>query len=164
VLGTLIGLAPTAPSNGMPNGVVVYKNGYFITLEFSGKFPIGVFTGDLVLRILWTSTTCSGNGYLWDNNGHGGIVMGTKIVIYSGQTNSLYVPSGAGASATSTLAPGFQSLEFTGAVDGSSSCQPNSGLISSGSGWLLSPINASTALGWSVSGNPLGVAGPIKFQ
>ncbi len=163
VLGTLIGLADTkSPFSPAPNGVVVYRNGYFINLEFGGNFPVAIYTN----VSLWTSATCSGTGYLSlfaDSSPNFPSKIGTKIVIYSGQTNSLYVPAGSGPSLASSLVPsGLQSLENGLFGDGSSNCQTQTPLPSNG--WLLSPFNASTTLGWSVSGNPLGVAGPIKFQ
>jgi hypothetical protein len=163
VLGTVVGMLTDALLQQPPNGVVIYSNGYFIGLLFSGRFPAG-----LGAQIYWTGSNCSGNGYLSDFNApRAGVVMGTKVVIYSGQTNALYVPSGAGASVASILAGTVHSIENSGQLngtypDGSSDC--SNGAFNSSTGWLLSPFNASTMLGWTLSGNPLGVPGPIKFQ
>jgi len=157
LLGNLIG--------SFSNGVVVYRNGYYVSLLFSGKFPVS--------QIWWSNSGCTGTGYLNDgNSGYGGYVMGTTQVIYSRQTNSLYVPAGAGASVTSVNGGTIRSIENSGTQggppnyisadpDGSSNCSSTSG---SAGGWLLSPLNAATALGWSVSGLPLSVAGPIKVN
>ena len=162
VLGTLMGLAGGPSPYFQPNGVIIYKNGYFVSLEFSGKFPVAFETGG---HIFWTGTACSGTGYLIAPGV--GFVTGTKIVLYSGQANALYVPSGTTASVTSTLLPSISSGEGGGAPDGtnpdgSSTCGATAG--GEYGGWLLSPFDAASALGWSLSGNPLNVAGPIKFQ
>jgi hypothetical protein len=158
VLGTLIGFDN--------NTALVFKNGYFVSVDFSGKFPVS--------QIWWTANNCTGTGYLNDGNGaNAGYVMGTEVVIFSGQTNSLYVPTGAGASATSIPAPGIQSIENSGLTtgppnfissnpDGSSNC--SSQASATHGGWPLTALNAATALGWTVSGTPLEVAGPLKFQ
>ena len=120
----------------------------------SGKFPVS--------QIWWTGASCTGNGYLNDANGsNGGRVTAAKRVVFSGQTNTLWVPSGSGASITSASAPGIQSIENSGLADGASTCTSEPGTEG---GWLLTPLDAATALGWTVSGSPLGVAGPIKFQ
>jgi len=175
VLGTLLGLSSSqvlfASSPFLPNAALVYRNGYFVLLDFSGKFPVGLGS----TQIEWTGTTCSGDAYLSDANAPvGGFVMAARVVIYSGQSNLLYVPSGSGTSITSTVTPVIQSVETIGLIlpgnqpgpnpDGSSNCRSGLPLPTTRSGWLLSPFDASTTLGWSVSGNPLGVAGPIKFQ
>jgi hypothetical protein len=162
VLGILVGLADTYQDGAMAaNGVVVYKNGYFISLEFSGKFPVASHG----VSVLWTGTTCSGNGYLAPGvsaNPNFTPAMGTKVVIYSGKTNSLYVPSGDGPSVAASLSPVVQSIETALFGNGSSAC--GSYPANRYMGWLLSTFDAPTELGWNVSGDPLGVAGPIKFQ
>src|SRR5581483_224502 len=121
----------------------------------------------------WSSSGCRGTGYLNDgNSGYGGYVMGTTQVIFSGQTNALYVPAGTGASVTSTNGGTILSIENGGTqggppnyisanADGSSNCSGTSG---SAGGWRLAPLNAATALGWTVNGSPLSVAGPIKVH
>ena len=96
VLGTLIDLFPVGPGVEPPNGVVIFTNDYFIRVHFSGKFPVGL-GGE---QLWWTDANCMGHGYLDDRQGLGN-VMGTRVVIYSGQTNSLYVPFGVGATAIS---------------------------------------------------------------
>ncbi|CAG7857389.1 hypothetical protein MCAMS1_02190 [biofilm metagenome] len=162
VLGVLIGFNR--------NGVLVYKNGFFVSVLFSGKFP--------VTQMWWTGANCTGTPVLNDGNGDdGGFVMGTKIVVYSRLSNTLYVPTatGTGVSANSATSVGpiaLQSIEngglSTGAPDfirsnpdGSADCTSNSG---NRGGWNLTAINPSTALGWTVTGTPASVAGPIKFQ
>jgi hypothetical protein len=157
LLGSLIG--------SFGNGVMVYKNGYYTSVLFSGKFPVS--------QIWWSNTNCTGTGYLNDgNSGYGGYVMGTTQVIFSGQTNTLYVPSGNGASVTSVNGGTLRSIENSGTQggppnyisadpDGTSNCSGSSGAAG---GWLLAPLSAPSALGWSVSGNPLSVAGPLKVH
>jgi hypothetical protein len=165
-LGALIGLYNDMYS--YYNGVVVYQNGLFVNLLFSGHFPVP--------NIWWNGASCHGTGYLSDVNGSGGIVIGANQVIYSHQNNALYVPNGSG-SVSSALLSGVQTVEEYGAssssfanADGSSNCQAASS-VSGGpyGGWELSTAvnggaSVDSTLGWTLSGNPLGVAGPIKIQ
>jgi hypothetical protein len=108
VLGSLVGLSSpfSGNTNNVPSGVIVYRNGYFIDLNFSGQFPFG-FGQAGVTTISWSGANCSGNGYLL--SGGSGLVTG-KIVIYSLQNNALYVPSGSGPTFTSTSIPGSSVL------------------------------------------------------
>jgi hypothetical protein len=148
VLGTLVGFT-------FNNFVIIYKSGYFITVGMGGKFPVS--------QIWWTGSSCSGTGYL--NDGQGGVTLGNapqmynKTVLYSGSTNSLLVPVGSGAQVVSINATIASSEDF-GPTDGSSSCSSSPG---STSGWQLTTFNAATTLGWTLSGNPLAVAGPLQL-
>jgi len=163
LLGTLAGLSTTL-QNGVTgsNGVIIFRNGYFISIEFSGKFPPA--SASSVSQILWTDSNCSGNGYLstGSTNPNDSLIMGTNVVIYSNQTNSLYVATGGGHSVAASLSPMVQFLEGPLIADGYSVCHP----LTAGRymGWPLSPFDAATELGWELSGNPLGVAGPIRIQ
>jgi len=148
VLGTLVGL--TMPSGLIPAGLTVYRNGYFVNLYFSGQFP-AAFGSMTSAFILWTGSNCSGNGYLIAG---GGSQTTSRIVVYSVANNSLYVPSGSGV-VTAITYPVYSSFESY------ASCFSTNG--SGYSGYALTPFNAAT-LGWTLSGNPLSVAGPIKFQ
>jgi hypothetical protein len=162
VLGNLIGFNE--------NGSLIYKNGFIITILFSGKFPVS--------QIWWTGSNCTGTPVLNDGNGNnGGDVMGTKVVVYSRQANTLYVPTATGSgvsanSATSVGVNGIQSIENSGLTsgppdfirsnpDGSGNCSSS---VGNRGGWSLSVINPATVLGWTVNGTPASVAGPIKFQ
>jgi hypothetical protein len=148
VLGTLVGFT-------FNNFVIIYKSGYFITVGMGGKFPVS--------QIWWTGSSCSGTGYL--NDGQGGVTLGNapqmynKTVLYSGSTNSLLVPVGSGAQVVSINATIASSEDF-GPTGGSSSCSSSPG---STSGWQLTTFNAATTLGWTLSGNPLAVAGPLQL-
>jgi collagen triple helix repeat protein len=148
VLGTLVGFSGN-------NFVTVYSSGYFIRIGIGGNFPVS--------QIWWTGTPCNGTGYL--NDGQGGVVgsaptMYAKTVIYSGSLNSLFVPSGATAQVASVNAT-VTDIEDPGITDGSSVC--SSGFLGTESGWQLAPFDAAVTLGWTVSGNPLGVAGPLQL-
>jgi len=148
VLGTLVGFTGN-------NFVTIYKSGYFVTVGMGGKFPVS--------QIWWTGSSCSGTGYL--NDGQGGVSLGTapqmynKTVLYSGSANSLLVPVGSGAQVVSVNAT-MASIEDPGATDGSTSCFSSP---SSDSGWQLTTFNAVTTLGWTLSGNPLALAGPLQL-
>ncbi len=156
-LGTLIGF--------FNKGVYVYRNGYYVTLNFSGTFPVS--------QMWWSATGCTGTAHLNDgNSGNGGYVIGAKVVQYSRLANSLLVPVGTG-SVTSTNAGTVNAIENFGTqggapnfisagADGSGQC--TSGNQGSAGGWQLTTLSASSALGWTVSGTPLKVAGPIKVQ
>jgi hypothetical protein len=153
VLGALVGLAP---SNILaPNGVTVFRNGYFININFSGTFPIALsgYPG----FIDWSGANCTGTGYLVTSTSiQAGNSMGTTVVVYLGQANTFYVTSG---QAEAIEAPKSGEIAL---ANGSSTCQ-GSGVPAS-AGFPLSPFNAAATLGWNLSGNPLSVAGPIKFQ
>jgi hypothetical protein len=143
VLGTLVGFTGN-------NFVTIYKSGYFITVGMGGKFPVS--------QMWWTGSSCSGTGYLNDGQG-GGAQMYNHTVLYSGSTNSLLVPVGSGAQVVSSNAT-IASLEDPGVTDGSSNCFSTAG---STPGWQLTTFNAVTTLGWTLSGNPLALAGPLQL-
>jgi hypothetical protein len=140
------------------NSVTVFKNGWFVPVDFSGYFPVS--------QIWWTDAACSGTGYLNDGTGsYGGIVAGPKVLVYSGQTNALYSLD----SATSIPAADITATENAGHVypdrskpDGSSNCTSQSAVTKAG--WKLNPFDAAATLGWTVMDNPLHVAGPLTFQ
>ena len=156
VLGTFGGFWQVFGNSGspaLPTGVTVYRNGYFISVDFNGNFPVG-WAG----QIYWTGVGCSGNNLLASNEP----ITSTKFVIYSNQSNSLYVPSGGGAIANQVSQTGFASFESqANTTDSLSTCHNSP---AGPSGFLLTPFNAATTLGWNLSGNPLSVPGPIKFQ
>jgi hypothetical protein len=94
----------------------------------------------------------------------------TKNVIYSAQANALMVPAGTGATAVAGAGTAA-SAEFSGYgapdyiyADGVSYCWPfPSGDAVAEVGWPLVAINPATTLGWTVTGNPLSVAGPLQL-
>lgn len=167
--------------------LTIDAKGYLITVSIMGRFPVGYTQPptpspqqllDLPLRtqqgILWTGTACNGTAYL--DAGYGEEIFGTnfptiytKTVVYSAETNSLMVPSGTGVVATaSNISDGSE--EFAGYysatqtyvyADGVSFCYANG---RTQPGWRLVAINPATALGWTVSGDPLSLAGPLQFQ
>jgi hypothetical protein len=166
VLGSLVDAVEGFGGSAAPNGVTVLRNGYWVNLEFTGHFFTGYRSAGGSLVIYWTTDTCSGNAYLGTISA--GKAMGSKIVIYSGQANSFYVPSGSDIVVPSRSTDAIiNSREL--AVDqngestpGASSClstSPNLSVV----GWPLSPFDVSV-LGWTITGNPAHVAGPIKFQ
>jgi hypothetical protein len=148
VLGTLVGFTGN-------NFVTIYKSGYFVTVGIGGKFPVS--------QIWWAGSSCTGTGYL--NDGQGGVSLGTapqmynKTVLYSGSANSLLVPVGSGAQVVSVNAT-MASIEDPGPTDGSTTCFS---APSSDSGWQLTTFNAATTIGWTLSGNPLAIAGPLQL-
>jgi len=161
-LGTFVGLCCVL--EGPANGVTVYQNGLFANVEWSGYFPVGSFN--------WTGTACNGTPYLNDGYG-GGQVSGTNQVVYSAYANKLYVIAGSGTNATSSAVGGLQSYESYGQAsgadpDGSGNCQ----VQSNPGGWTVTTsVNSNlgggtitSTLGWTITGNPLHVSGPIKIQ
>ncbi len=159
LLGTLVGLTPPQPTPNQPDSFVLFRNGYFIAMSFEGKFPVGFETGS---AIYWTGPNCTGDPYLAANQ-NPGTTMSTRMVIWDGlAANSLYVASGAGEEAIAVQLPQVGSAEFApGTAAGTSSC--TNGVQSNIVGWLLKPFDASKALGWNVSGDPLQVQAPLHF-
>ena len=154
VLGSLAGFpAINFNSTGLPNSVWVFRNGYFVNVSFSGNFQVGGF-GSV---IYWTGANCTGSGIL-----QGSGITSTRFVTYSNQNNSFYVVSGSGIAPTSPVAIASQESFSSPSLPGVSNCTnvPGGQAI----GFSLSSINASTTFGWNLAGNPLSVAGPIKFQ
>jgi hypothetical protein len=165
VLGTLISL-------GGFNGtdVKIYTKGYFVTVGINGLFPVGPQTLNNNTEIDWSGTACNGTAYMETANGLPIITnfpnTYTKTVVYSAQANVLMIPAGTGVSITavnysanSSEIAGFGTPDYTD-VDGVSYCSPR---VSTTSGWPLVAINPATTLGWTVSGNPLSVAGPLQL-
>jgi len=157
-LGTVLGLTPQLPAIQTPNSFVVFRNGFFIAMQFGGRFPVGFDPGS---QIFWTDANCTGDAYL--NTGGVGAVMSRRMVIYSHQTNSLYVASGTGENTVSVKMPqNAQSIE-NGQLspDGFSSCA--NGSFGRQAGYLLTSFDASR-LGWQLSGDPLRVTAPVSFK
>jgi hypothetical protein len=156
VLGTLLGLTPQQPGIQEPNSFVIFRNGYFIAVQFGGKIPVGFETGS---QIFWTGPNCTGNAYL--SSGGGDSLMSRRMVIFSRQTNSFYVASGTGENAlATTLQQRGESIE-SGGPNGTSTCSNGSFGIS---GWLLTPFDAGQRLCWELAGDPLRLTGPVEFK
>ncbi len=152
-LGTLVDLF------GAPGGVRVFKNGYFINLHLSGIFAVGMGH-----QFLWNDVNCSGTAHLGDGTQSGGVLVSTNAVVYSAQSNATYTPTGAaGSTATSTVLPLVWAFEQPG-ENGHSQCFTYPQAVTILGGWSLSPFDAAATLGWTVSGNPLRVAGPLQFS
>jgi hypothetical protein len=146
VLGTLVGFGR--------NEIEVYKSGYISRIHPSGKFPVS--------QIYWTGAACTGSAYL--NSGQGNITDGkfapmySKTVVFSSSANSLMVASGAQPQ-TATVNFTAASIENRDDLDGTGTCSVSTGNVS---GWPLTAISGPT-LGWTVSGTPLSVAGPLQM-
>jgi hypothetical protein len=154
VLGTLLGLTPNYQET-VPDNFLVFRNGFFVALEFGGFLPVP-FTG-----INWTGRDCTGDAYLYAAASTGAR-MGRRFVVYSRQSNSLYVPSGTGASAVA-VSMDVQSGEVGGTgAEGSSTCLNFSQVVNE-PGFLLTSFDAKK-LGWSLCGAPLHVKGPVTFK
>ena len=152
-LGTLVDLL------GAPGGVRVLENGYFITLHLSGILAIGMGH-----QFLWSDVNCSGTPYLGDGTQSGGVLISTNAVVYSAESNATYTPAGtAGSTATSTVLPVVWAVEQPG-ENGRSQCFTYPQAVTILGGWPLSPFDVPATLGWTVSGNPLKVAGPLQFS
>ena len=146
------------------NGVLVFRNGYYIRILFSGKFDVA--------QTWWTGANCGdGTGYLNDGNGgNPGIVRGANVIVYSGARNSLMIPvnPGGDSSVVSTGPHAATFIENAGLgsptfarPDGSFQCDAVSTNVS---GWELQDFDGATELGWTLFGTPLQVAGPIIVQ
>jgi len=175
-LGTMIAMAGT--------DVTIYTSGYFVTVGISGEFPVatapflislnGIYPG--YSEILWSDASCGGSGSATAYLDTQGIAttnfptMYAKDVIYSASTNQLMLPVVTAGQVTATSATftlssveyaGYNSPDYTFA-DGVSWCYVPGGTASE-TGWQLAPINPATVLGWTVSGTPLQVAGPLQL-
>jgi hypothetical protein len=155
VLGTLLWISGT--------DVTVYVKGYMVTVGITGQFAS--FSLD------WTSATCDGTAYLDTNVGP--ITTNfpstyTKVVLYSAQANALMVPVGSQATAVAvnTTIEAYETAGYGAPddtyADGVSNCNSTGGAVSA-SGWQLVAIDSLTTLGWTTSGNPLSVAGPLQL-
>jgi hypothetical protein len=164
-LGTLISLSQT--------DVTVYTNGYFVAVGITGLFPVGdIFGGaGAYFEIDWSGTSCDGTPY-WNYGGNpiktNFPTTYTKAVVYSAQANQLMVPAGTGPVATavnysqnSQEYAGYAAPDYTYA-DGLSYCSPDTSAVLT-SGWQLVAIDPASTLGWTVTGNPLSVAGPLEL-
>jgi hypothetical protein len=129
--------------------VTIYNAGYFVTVNVDGTFQPS--------QMWWTSpTSCSGTAYLNDGSGGvGGKPAYFHTLVYSGETNSLYVTTGTatknliasvGAGATN------HSIENAGTTLGEADCTSNEGTNAFG-GWKLTPFDAGTTLGWTIQNN-----------
>lgn len=150
ILGTLLGLTPSLPNEFEPSSFVVFKNGYFIALQFDGFFPVGFEYGT---QIWWTGTNCTGNAYISSES-----PMGRRLVVYSRQSNALYVPSGGANVAPVTV----KALSIESGNGETSSCS-NSSSGYTETGVPLTAFDAEK-LGWNLCGEPLHVMGPVEFK
>jgi hypothetical protein len=144
-------------------GAFVYKDGYFARVFLSGAFRSAY--------LLWTGPNCTGTPFL--AGGLPGVMSGTHVIQYSGITNGFYVVSGPGVAAPALSQVAILSKESPGGdvspengwptseSDGSAYCRPNVGNFDA---WALTPIDLGAALGWTVTGWPAHVPGPIRFQ
>ena len=152
ILGIMVGFR-----GGFDGIVQIYKSGYFINVNIAN----GRFAAEQTWWI--NSSTCnSGSAY---RNAGGAITnntpeqYSTRNVFYLAKSNSLYVaaaPPGALVADSVNISPAF--IENQGNVTGVSNCTASS---TNTSGWLLTPFNANSTLGWTVTGNPLAVAAPL---
>lgn len=153
VLGTLLGLGPVLNSVAapqQPNSFIVYRNGWFVTLLFGGRFPLGLEKGTF---LYWSGPNCTGSPYL----PAGSEPISRRLVIYSTAANSLYRASGSGELALpATPAQQFHSVEIPNGGCGN-------GVYGGFSTWQLEPFDANR-LGWELSGNPMRVTGPVTFK
>jgi hypothetical protein len=173
VLGTLISLGGFSNTD-----VTIYTNGYFVTVGITGLFPVGPnWLGSAapeyptIGEIFWSGAGCTGTAAIQALPGGGGSSTFTKSVLYSAQANALMVPAGTGITATSVSLNEVSSEYFWSnnppypvPTDGVSFCSSGSSSNpNSMSGWQLVAIDPATTLGWTVSGNPLSVAGPLQL-
>jgi hypothetical protein len=148
VLGTVVSL--TAPVF-----VYLYRNGYFVQLNFDGSLWLGPSAGVLY----YSGANCTGTPYV-QNIYNGLASAGSNFVYYSTQNNSFYVLLGGGPPVP--FSGIVQSAEYLG--NGSNFvCSAITQIPPGITGWSLSPFN-SALLGWNLSGNPVKVPGPISFQ
>jgi len=134
----------------------------------------GIYPG--YSEILWSDASCGGSGSATAYLDAQGIAttnfptMYAKDVIYSASTNQLMLPVVTAGQVTATSATftlssveyaGYNSPDYTFA-DGVSWCYVSGGTASE-TGWQLAPIDPATVLGWTVSGTPLQVAGPLQL-
>ncbi len=168
VLGSLI-------SMGGKNGtdVTVYTKGYFVTVGILGLFPV-------TNAIDWSGTNCTGTAYLdtgYLEPGDSAVTPDlpstyTKSVVYSAHANSLMVPVSTGGLTASAVNVSTKTVESQVAwatistiADGVSYCTPTAdygGTTGNTIAWPLVNITGAT-LGWTTSGNPLSVAGPLQL-
>ncbi len=157
--------------------VSVMRSGHIVTLGVDGVF--------VPSQIWWTdAASCTGQAFLNDGSGgDGGDSLYFRTVVYSSQANSLMIPAAAatrGVVISVFGGAGAHSIENSGAPagqgapNGSGYCTNNP--ANSYGGWLLTPFNAQTTLGWTVLSNcsalingvtlnnRLCVAGPLTFQ
>jgi len=128
------------------SGVTVSKDGYIVSIGFDGRF--------FASQIWWTgANACNGTAFLNDGtSGEGGSPLYYRSIQYSGQSNSLLIPSGADVShiVTSTGAGSADhSIENSGGSNGSSECSIHQGTNDFG-GWAMSTFNAASTLGWTI--------------
>ncbi|HLV86634.1 MAG TPA: hypothetical protein VKV39_06620 [Candidatus Sulfotelmatobacter sp.] len=155
LLGTLVSVTPTT-GNTAPDGFVLFRNGYFIAMGFTGKLPAGFQSN----TVYWTGANCTGDPYLYAGDQ---ATMSRRMVIWDGlAANSLYVPSGTGEEAAAVKMPQVGSAEGEATQAGTSYCtnevQPNI------TAFLLSPFDPVKVLGWNLSGTPLRATGPLQFK
>ena len=131
------------------SGVTVSKNGYVISVGYDGLF--------FASQIWWTgAAACNGTAILNDGwGGDGGQPIYYHSVQYSGQANSLMIPSGPAVRGIVTsvgAGSADHSIENSGHQNGDSECTTHNGNSGFG-GWALTPFNAATTLGWTINSN-----------
>jgi hypothetical protein len=128
---------------------------YIVSVAINGQFAPA--------NILWSGENCTGTPYLL---AQGNNVWGyTRTVVYSQIANELFALAGGNATVGAASVQ-YYSSEGGGAAVGSSQCYPYmapGGMPGSLSGWQLVRIDPAAALDWTVSGNPLSVAGPLRL-
>jgi hypothetical protein len=151
-LGVLIGW----PNN---NVVIVAKNGYRVHLALDGRLVSAH-------QFIYTAASCAGT-LLGVNTATTSATQpsaGTKNIMFNGQNNTAYVPTGAGTFQVGTLntsVPGTATFYSFNQGTLAGSCNSWGG--TSAGYWTLTSVNLNTLLGWTVSGSPLTVPGPLQL-
>jgi hypothetical protein len=151
-LGSLMGFGPDR------NSVILYRKGYFVTVEVSGEFPAA--------EISWTGNGCGGTPYLKASEGV--VTEGKfasiygKTVVFSGASGELMVPVSTGVQADAANGI-FASEEIDRhSKEAANACAPTT-TAKAKSGWVLTPFDASATLGWTLSEGGKGVVGPLQL-
>lgn len=151
-LGSLMGFGPDR------NSVILYRKGYFVTVEVSGEFPAA--------EISWTGNGCGGTPYLKASEGV--VTEGKfasiygKTVVFSGASGELMVPVSSGVQADAANGI-FASEEIDRhSKEAANACAPTTNAKAK-SGWVLTPFDASATLGWTLSEGGKGVVGPLQL-
>jgi hypothetical protein len=108
-------------------------------------------------QIWWTgAAACNGTPILNDGwGGQGGQPIYYRSVQYSGQSNTLLIPSGTPVrNIVTSVGAGSadHSIENSGNLNGDSECTVHQGNNGFG-GWAMTTFNAATTLGWTINTN-----------
>jgi hypothetical protein len=156
VLGTLVQFpSPAAPYDS----ALVLARGWLVRVNLDGTFPVGTGT-----RLFWTVQGCAGHPWLQDPSGGIGIT-GARFIAFSKVSNSFWSPYMPGATSVEPAQPAVLALSAeTG--DGCDLLQYQDAWTPgiTIAGWPLAPLDVARVLGWSVSGNPLHLAGPLAIR